>query len=164
MATAEVKIDRGEFTNEPFTDFSKPENRSAMLAALAKVKSDLGKEYPQIIGSERIITPEKTKSTNPSHPEEVVGVFQQATVEMANRAVEVANAAFASWNRTPAGERVEVLFRTVDLLRRHKFELAALMCYEVGKNWAEADADIAETIDFCEFYGREMLRLAGPQP
>jgi 1-pyrroline-5-carboxylate dehydrogenase len=164
MATAEVRIDRGEFTNEPFTDFSKPENRSAMLAALAKVKSEFGKEYPQIIGSERIITPEKTKSTNPSHPEEVVGVFQQATVEMANRAIQVANAAFASWSRTPAGERVEVLFRTVDLLRRHKFELSALMCYEVGKNWAEADGDIAETIDFCEFYGREMLRLAGPQP
>jgi 1-pyrroline-5-carboxylate dehydrogenase len=164
MATAEIKIKRGEFSNEPFTDFARPENRSAMLAALGKVKSQFGKEYPLVIGSERITTPEKTKSTNPSHPGEVVGVFQHATVELANRAVEAANHAFESWKRTPAAERVEVLFRTADLLRRHKLELAALMCYEVGKNWAEADADVAETIDFCEFYGREMLRLAGPQP
>jgi 1-pyrroline-5-carboxylate dehydrogenase len=38
------------------------------------------------------------------------------------------------------------------------------MVYEVGKSWAEADGDVAETIDFLEFYGREALRLAEPQP
>jgi 1-pyrroline-5-carboxylate dehydrogenase len=164
MATAEVKVTRGEFTNEPFTDFSKPENRAAMLAALAKVKSEFGREYPLIIGGEKITTPEKTQSTNPSHPEQVVGIFQKASVEHGNRAVEEANKAFETWKRVPAAERVELLFRTADLLRKHKLEMAAWMCYEVGKNWAEADGDVAETIDFCEFYGREMLRLAGPQP
>ena len=164
MATAEVKVTRGEFTNEPFTDFSKPENRAAMQAALAKVKSEFGREYPLIIGGEHITTPEKTHSTNPSHPGEVVGIFQKASVELGNRAVEEANKAFETWKRVPAAERVELVFRTADLLRQHKLEMAAWMCYEVGKNWAEADGDIAETIDFCEFYGREMLRLAGPQP
>jgi 1-pyrroline-5-carboxylate dehydrogenase len=164
MATAEVKVQRGEFTNEPFTDFIKPENRTAMLAALAKVKSEFGREYPLVIGGERITTTEKTQSTNPSRPDEVVGIFQKATVEHGNRAVEEANKAFETWKRVPAEERVELLFRTADLLREHKLEMAAWICYEVGKSWAEADGDIAETIDFCEFYGREMLRLAGPQP
>jgi 1-pyrroline-5-carboxylate dehydrogenase len=42
--------------------------------------------------------------------------------------------------------------------------MAAWMVFEVGKSWAEADADVAEAIDFCDFYGSEMLRLAGPQP
>src|SRR5713101_950168 len=164
MATAEVTVRRGEFTNEPFTDFSKPENRAAMQAALAKVKSEFGREYPLIIGGEKITTPEKTRSTNPSHPDQVVGIFQKASVEQGNRAVEEANKAFESWKRVPAAERVELVWSLADLLRQHKLEMAAWMVYEVGKNCADADGEIAETIDFCEFYGREMQRLAGPQP
>src|SRR5207245_2403581 len=71
--------------------------------------------------------------------------------------------AFDSWKRVPTERRAECLFRAAKILRERKFEISALMCYEVGKTWPEADADTAETIDFCEFYGREMLRLAGPQ-
>ncbi len=164
MVTAEVMLKRGEFTNEPLTDFSKPENRVGMEAALKKVAGELGREYPLIIGGEKIHTPEKIRSINPSHPEQVVGIFQKATVELANRAVEEADRAFNSWKRVPAEERVAVLFRAGELLRRRKFEFCAWLTYEIGKTWPEADADIAETIDFCEFYGREMLRLSGPQP
>jgi 1-pyrroline-5-carboxylate dehydrogenase len=164
MATAEVKPQRGEFTNEPFVDFSKPENRQAMEAALKKVAGELGREYPLIIGGQRITTQDKLYSYNPSRPKEVVGVFQKATAELAARAVEEAHRAFDRWKRVPAEERAACLFRAADILRQRKFEMAAWVSYEVGKTWPEADADIAETIDFCEFYGREMLRLAGPQP
>ncbi|MFQ5817581.1 MAG: L-glutamate gamma-semialdehyde dehydrogenase [Terriglobia bacterium] len=163
MATAAVKFARGKFVNEPFTDFSKPENRQAMEAALAKVRGELGREYPLILGGKKIQTREKIRSTNPSHPDQVVGVFQKGTPELAHGAVEAASRAFESWKRVPAAQRVECLFRTRDILRRRKLELAAWVCYEVGKTWPEADGDLAETIDFCEFYGREMLRLAGPQ-
>src|SRR5713226_3953854 len=162
MVTAEVKIQRGEFTNEPFVDFSKPENRKAMEDALKKVAGELGREYPLYIAGEKLTTPEKTRSTNPSHPEQVVGIFQKATIELGHRAVEEAHRAFERWKRVPAEQRAECLFRAADILRRRKFEMSAWICYEVGKSWAEADADTAETIDFCEFYGREMLRLAGP--
>src|SRR5207302_1375002 len=82
---------------------------------------------------------------------------------MAKQAVEAANKYFDTWKKVPAQERVKCLFRTAQIVRERRFELAALVCYEVGKSWVEADADIAETIDFCEFYGREMLRLAEPQ-
>jgi 1-pyrroline-5-carboxylate dehydrogenase len=153
-----------EFRNEPPTDFSNPANAAAMERALAEVKTQFGRTYPLIIGGERITTAETIASRNPANPSEVVGYVASATVELANRAIEVANETFTSWRKVPAEQRADYLFKAAAEMRRRKFELAAWMVYEVSKSWVEADADIAEAIDFCEFYGREMLRLAGPQP
>jgi 1-pyrroline-5-carboxylate dehydrogenase len=163
MATAEAKLRPTEFTNEPFVDFSQPENQKSMQAALAKAASEFGREYPMYIAGQKVFTTEKMMSTNPSRPSQVIGVFQKAGADQAAQAVEAAYAAFASWKRVPAEQRAEIIFRAAQLFRERKFELSALICYEVGKSWVEADADSAETIDFCEFYAREMLRLAGPQ-
>ena len=163
MATAETTLRVGEFVNEPFVDFSKPENRAAMEAALAKVATEFGREYPMYIGGEKVYTTAKMTSTNPSHPSQVIGVFQAANAAHANAAVLAATKAFEAWKRVPAEQRVECLFRAARIIRERKFEISALICYEVGKSWAEADGDTAETIDFLEYYGREMLRLAGPQ-
>src|SRR5467141_2971907 len=163
MATAEAKLHVAEFTNEPFIDFSNAENRKKMEAALAKVKAEFGHEYPMWIAGQKVITTGKKKSTNPSRPSEVIGVFQDASKEQAAQAVEAANKYFDVWKKVPAETRAKCLFRAAQIVRERKFELNALVCYEVGKTWIEADADIAETVDFCEFYGREMLRLAEPQ-
>jgi 1-pyrroline-5-carboxylate dehydrogenase len=157
-------VERGAFQNEPFIDFSKPENRKRMEDALVKVRGQFGKEYPLTIGGEKVYTLEKLESTNPSKPTEVLAVFQKATVDMAKQAVEAAHKAFERWKRVPAEERVAKVFRVADILRERRFELMAWLTFEIGKTWPEADADIAELIDFCEFYGREELRLAGPQP
>ena len=164
--TTEVRIREAvaEFRNEPFTDFSKPDNRTAMQEAIESVRSRLGRQYDILIGGERIRTPEKFRSYNPSRKSEVIGVFQKGTPELATKAVEAAFEQFQRWERVPATERADILFRTTSLLRQRKFEMAAWMVFEVGKNWAEADADVAEAIDFCDFYAREMLRLGGPQP
>ena len=162
MATADAKLRVSEFTNEPFVDFSKPENRAAMDAALKKVAGELGKEYPMWIAGKPVITTAKIASTNPSHPKQVIGVFQSASAEQAADAIESANKAFGSWKKVPVERRVEIMFRAAQIIRERKFEISALICYEVGKSWVEADADTAETIDFLEYYGREMLRLAGP--
>src|SRR5258705_2389179 len=134
-----------------------------MEAALKKVAAVFGREYPMYIAGQKVTTTEKMKSTNPSRPAQVIGVFQKASTEQANHAVEAAHKYFATWKRTSAQERANYIFRAAQIIRERKFELAALVCYEVGKTWPEADADIAETIDFLEFYGREMLRLAEPQ-
>src|ERR1700688_1342356 len=163
MATAETNPQASEFVNEPFIDFSRPENRKRMEDALAKVAGEFGREYPMYIGGQKVITTDKKTSTNPSHPSQVIGVFQAASVEQANQAVEAAAKAFESWKRVPAEQRVQCLFRAAQILRERKYEINALIVYEAGKTWPEADADTAETIDFLEFYGREMLRLAGPQ-
>src|SRR6267143_1362883 len=153
-----------EFRNEPLTDFSKEENARAMRAALEKVKSELGREYPLVIGGERIETAAKLDSINPANRTQVVGRFQKATKELANKAVESAYDAFQTWKNTSPEERAELLFRIAGILRERKHELSAWMIHEVAKTWAEADGDTAEAIDFLEFYGREMLRYAGDQP
>ncbi|HEY6802666.1 MAG TPA: L-glutamate gamma-semialdehyde dehydrogenase [Pyrinomonadaceae bacterium] len=153
-----------EFRNEPFTDFTIEENAQTMRAALEKVKSELGREYPLVIGGERITTDGKLDSINPANRTEVVGRFNKATKELATRAVDTAYETFKTWRNTPTKERADWLFRVAATLRERKHEMSAWMIYEVAKTWPEADGDTAEAIDFCEFYAREMLRYGGDQP
>jgi 1-pyrroline-5-carboxylate dehydrogenase len=153
-----------EFRNEPLTDFTKEENAQAMRAAIEKVRTELGEEYPLVIGGEQIRTEAKLDSINPAQRTQVVGKFQKATTELANRAVETAYETFQTWRNTPPEERAQLLFRVAELIRSRKHEMSAWMIHEVAKSWPEADGDTAEAIDFLEFYGREMLRYAGPQP
>jgi len=153
-----------EFRNEPFTDFSKEENAQAMRAAIAKVKNQLGRDYPLVIGRERITTGDKMESRNPANRTQVVGSFHKATKELANRAVDTAFETFQSWKNTPAEDRANLLFRTAAILRQRKHEMSAWMIHEVAKTWPEADGDTAEAIDFLEFYGREILRYSSGQP
>jgi 1-pyrroline-5-carboxylate dehydrogenase len=143
-----------EFRNEPLLDFTRDENRKRQAEGLERVRRQLGREYDLVIGGKRLKSPEKFKSINPSNTREVIGVFEGATREQAAE----------SWKRVPAEERAGVLFRTAELLRQRRFESNAWLILEVGKSWPEADADTAEAIDFCEFYGREALRYAAPQP
>jgi len=155
-----LRIPTTPFKNEPLTDFSNAENARGMRAALSKVRAELGREYDMVIGKRLIKTQDKIKSINPARPSEVIGVFQSADREHVEPAIRAAAEAFESWKRTTAEERASLLHTTAGMLRERKFEFSAWMVYEVGKNWAEADADIAETIDFAEFYAREALRLA----
>ena len=152
------------FKNAPLTDFSRPENRQAQIEALEQVKSELGQTHPLIIGGQKIYNEATFASINPANPEQVIGYFTSATVEQANTAVAEAEKAFQSWKRVPAAQRVAYVFAAAELLRQRRFYFNAWMVYETSKSWPEADGDIAEAIDFLEFYGREMLRLADEQP
>jgi 1-pyrroline-5-carboxylate dehydrogenase len=147
------------FVNEPFVDFSKPENKRLMEEALSDVQEKLGREYDIIIGGKHIKTEGKILSFNPAHPAQVIGVHQRAVAEHVEPAMQAAQAAFVTWSKTPVAERAALLFRAASLIRERSFEFCAWLTLEVGKNWAEADADVGETIDFLEFYGREALRL-----
>ncbi len=152
---------RGTFHNEPFIDFRDSENVHAMQAALTRVGDMLGHEYELVIGGERSRTADKIESLNPARPAQIVGVHQKAGLEHAERAMRAALEAFATWQFVTVEERAALLLQTAELIRKRKFEFCAWLTYEVGKNWVEADADVAETIDFLEFYAREALRLAG---
>jgi 1-pyrroline-5-carboxylate dehydrogenase len=163
MADVANREGRGEFANEALTDFSIAGNRAAFDAALAKVRGELGREYPLWIGGTAVETAEKLKSLDPSKPSRVVGIFSKATVELARRAVEEAAREFEAWKRVASGARAEIIFRASALLRERKFEFEAWLTFETGKTAPEADADVAELIDFCDYYAREMLRLSGPQ-
>jgi len=152
------------FQNEPILDYSRVENQRKMERALARVKKQLGWEYPLVIGGKNVRTGEKLRSLNPADPDQVIGVFNKADINKADQAMKAALKAFETWRFTPARERANVLFKAARIMRRRRFELNAWMVLEVGKNYTEADADVAETIDFLEFYGREMLRYTAKQP
>lgn len=153
-----------KFRNEPYTDWSKAVNRKKQEQVIAELEAQVGKEYPNIIGSERVISKERFNSLNPSNPEQVVGVFQKGTSEDAVRALEEAVKTFEEWRWVPPAKRANYLFKAAKVMRKRRFELNAAEILEVGKTLPEADADVAEAIDFCEFYGREMLRYAQHKP
>jgi 1-pyrroline-5-carboxylate dehydrogenase len=154
----------GEFKNEPLADFSRPEIRERQLAALATVRSQLGRTYDLVIGGKRQKAQATFASTNPAKPDEVIGVFQRASRDQAQQAIEAAAQAFSSWSRVPAAKRSDLLFQAARKLRERRFEFNAWMILEVGKTFREADADTAEAIDFLDFYARENLRYAADQP
>ena len=153
-----------EFRNEPLTDFSRPEAKLAMEKALELVAKDFNKTYDLIIGSKRVKTRDTFQSFNPSEKTEAVGTFAKAGAAEATRAIEAAWKTFQTWRFAPVEERAAILFRAATIMRRRKMEMSATMVYETSKNWVEADADVAETTDFLEFYAREALRYAGRQP
>lgn len=151
------------FSNEPLTDFSLKENREKQEKAIQEVLQQKGSHYPLILGGKRVETKETFPSLNPS-TQEVLGHFAKAQENEAEMAVQEALKAFETWRWFSAKERACFLFKVASLLRKYRFHMNAWMILEVGKNWIEADADTAEAIDFCEFYGREMIRYAEHQP
>ena len=170
MATVEapprlqVRLHPGPFVNEQPVDFAREENARKMRSAIEKVRGQLGREYDLIIGGKRVKTGEKIRSLNPAKPSQIVGVHQKAGKEHVEPTMKAALKAFESWSRTSVEERASLVYRVGDLLRERKFEFMAWLVFEVSKNWAEADGDIAETIDFCELYAREALRLSKAAP
>ena len=153
-----------EFKVTPFTDFSKEENIKKVEQAITHVESKLGQEYSLVIGGKRFKCPDQFFSHNPSQPEQVIGIFQKGTPEMAEKAINVALETFKTWKNIPAEKRAEYCFKIAEKMRERKSELTAWMILEVGKSWVEADADVAEAIDLVDFYGREVLRYAEPHP
>ncbi len=162
MSTTAERI--APFSNEPIKLYTDPADVASMQAALASVKAGFGKNYPLLVDGERIFTDKTIPSLNPSNPSDVVGDISSASLEQANRAIEIAHERFGTWKNTTAEERAAFLFKAAELTRERRYHFNALMVYEVGKSWVEADADTAEAIDFMEFYAREALRYAGKQP
>ncbi|MHB1682720.1 MAG: L-glutamate gamma-semialdehyde dehydrogenase [Bacilli bacterium] len=153
-----------EFANEALSDFSRGPERDKMKGALTHVRGQLGKYYGLIIGGQHVTTEAKIVSHDPSELKQIVGYVAKADQHQAEAAMQAALHAFDTWKRTSADVRARYFFKAAAAMRRRKHEFSAWMCYEAGKTWAEADADVAEAIDFMEFYAREMMRLSDRQP
>lgn len=153
-----------DFRNEPYTDFSLFENAEKMRAALSAVRAEFGKEYDIRIGEARHRTGALLSSLNPSRPSETVGLHHKATPELARLAIESADRFFPQWAATPVSERAAMLRRAASILRRRKMEFDAWLVYEAGKTWPEAEADVSEAIDFCDYYALLAERMANPEP
>src|SRR5580704_8081012 len=165
MTTAEKpRTEISAFKNEVVKDFKDPADAAAMEAALVRLAQRLGADYPLVIGGRRVETSRRIRSLNPANPQEVVGSVSSASKAEATQAIDAAAKAFESWKHLTLSQRAEYLFDAAELLRRRRFDYDALLVYEVGKSWVEADGDIAESIDFLEFYAREALRYGQEQP
>jgi RHH-type proline utilization regulon transcriptional repressor/proline dehydrogenase/delta 1-pyrroline-5-carboxylate dehydrogenase len=149
------------FRNEPPLDFAKAENRQAMQTALAEIESRLGQYYPLVIDGVAVDATERMPSLNPSHHRQVVGQVAAGTDWHARAAVSAAREAFSAWAALEVKERAGYLRRAADAMRRRRCELAAWEVYECGKQWREADADVCEAIDFCEYYALCAEELQG---
>jgi RHH-type proline utilization regulon transcriptional repressor/proline dehydrogenase/delta 1-pyrroline-5-carboxylate dehydrogenase len=147
------------FRNEPLADFSRAESRESMQQALAEAVTRFDRTYSLIIDGHEVVTGNWLESHNPSNWKQTVGKVALARKADAEAAVTAAAKAFPVWRDTPAAERADFLVRSAAIMRQRRFELAAWQVYECGKPWREADADVAEAIDFCEYYAREMRRL-----
>ncbi len=150
------------FSNEPLADFTIGETRTAFRNALMEVGNRMGESYPAVIGRKEYREGEPIVSVNPARPQEVVGTVNGITRELADHAISAARKAQEEWSHCAPEDRAKVLFRAAGLARKRRAELAAWQVREVGKSWAEADADVAEAIDYLEYYGREMIRLCKP--
>src|SRR4051794_3578019 len=153
-----------QFVNELYADFSQPEVSERAKAALGKVRLELGKEYDLLIAGEGRRSTAKLKSVNPANPSEVVGVHQKGSEDDAREAIETAATYFPTWAAVPMEDRVRMLVRAANILRERKFEFDAWLVVEAGKTWPEAEGEVAEAIDFCEYYARQALKLANPEP
>src|SRR5699024_994604 len=147
------------YQHEPFTDFTLEKNRAEVYAGLQKVRSQADKEYDLLIDGEKISTDHKLTTYNPGNKEEIIGKVSKANQELAEQAVQAADQAFQTWRYTDAIDRANILLRAAAIVRKRKGEFTAYLIKEAGKPWKEADADVAEGIDFMEYYARQMIEL-----
>ncbi|MEN8041273.1 MAG: L-glutamate gamma-semialdehyde dehydrogenase [Actinomycetota bacterium] len=152
------------YHSEPYTDFAQPAAKDAYEAALASVTSMIGERSMLVIGGERIDTKASIDSVNPSNPGQVVGSSASAGTEHVEAAIDAAWDAFPAWSSRTAEERAGMIHRVGDIIAERRYEFAAWQTLEAGKNWAEAEADVAEAIDFCRYYAHQALRMSEPIP
>ncbi|HEY7000976.1 MAG TPA: L-glutamate gamma-semialdehyde dehydrogenase [Candidatus Udaeobacter sp.] len=164
MTTTTPKAQPGApYENAPLTNFALPEKQEKMRAALREQRKQFGRKAPLTINGEKIWTDKMFSSVNPSQPDQIVGYAAEADIPEAERAIAAARAAFEKWRGTSVEERCQLLERAAKILERRRFELSALEVFEVGKPWAQADGDIAEAIDFCTYYARQMRLMGRPR-
>src|SRR5690606_24045534 len=152
------------YVPEPFADFGDATILASFKRNLDLVRDRLGRDYPLLIGGEPIETGSWLESTDPCLPKRLVGRAAMGSAKHVEQAFDAAEEAFGSWSRLPMEHRARTLVKLAAEMRRRREELAAWLVFEASKNYLEAIADVAEAIDFCEYYARESLPLAEPAP
>lgn len=152
------------YKNEPFADYSDPDTLAEFKATLKKVEGQLGQDYGLVIGGKQVVTGDWLESYDPSRADRLVGRAAKGKAEHIEQAFKAAEEAYESWSRLPMEHRARALMRLSAIMRRRRVELAAWLVYEASKNYLEAIADVAEAIDFCEYYARMAMPLAEPIP
>ncbi len=120
-------------------------------AALAKVKSELGKDIPMLIDGRDVFADDKFENRFPADTEVLLGTFQKGNAGHANAALAAARKAAHGWAHTPWQERVALLRKAAEIMDRRTFEMGVVLSLEVGKNRMEGLGDVAETADLIRY-------------
>lgn len=148
--------EQAAYFNLPPIDFSRDEEQSAFDAALRGVRARL--PCAHLLDGPAAA---RYLARNPAAPDEVLGSVELGDTAYAEGVLAKAEAAFPAWRDTPPRERAEALRRAAGILAARRRELAALELLSAAKNRREADADVAEAIDYLHYYADEAERLAG---
>jgi RHH-type proline utilization regulon transcriptional repressor/proline dehydrogenase/delta 1-pyrroline-5-carboxylate dehydrogenase len=148
------------FKNEPLMELREAGVRDSLTDALHALDRELPITVPVLVGHERKEEP-GFHSTDPSRSNRVVAVAASATESDVERAIEAAESASTEWGAHTPEARAEVLVGAANLMRADRLRLAALAVRECAKPWPEADADVAEAIDFLDYYARQAVALSG---
>lgn len=151
------------FQNEPVHRFTSTAERQGFAERIEEIRKQLGQHYPLIIDGQEVSTNQTIVSINPSCPSEVIGEVASAGEQEAAAALVAAETAFESWSAMTMETRAGYLRKAAAALRTERDHFSAWLILEAGKPWAEADADVAEAIDFLEYYADEAEALGRPR-
>jgi len=158
------------------TDFTDTAAQRAFAEAVTKVRAALPLSVPVVVngksrGGTTGVPPVRKQHgqdaratsgdgaagerVSPNDARTLVARVARASVAEADSAAEAAYRGWPAWRDRSLRERGVLLDRLAGELERDRHELAALEVWEAGKPWREADADVAEAIDFCRYYARQ---------
>ena len=139
------------------TMFNPPEElHKGFDKAVAKLKTNLGREYGMIIDGKDVFAEQKFEDRSPVNTDWVLATLQKGNATHANMAIEAARKAFPDWSRTPWKKRVQLVRKACSIIEKRIFELGAAMALEVGKNRMESLGDVQETADLM-YYSAQMV-------
>ncbi len=150
------------FINASLLDFCEEQVRDTFVAAIARMEQQLPYEVPVEVNGTATMMEDRKLHVSPNDPTVKATLVSQASVSYVNDALQTARMAFPGWRDGTLRKRAELLEKLALRLEENRFYLAALQTHEVGKPWREADADVAEAIDFCRYYARQSLMELGP--
>jgi 1-pyrroline-5-carboxylate dehydrogenase len=133
----------------------------AFEAALPRVERQFGRSHPMFIGGRAVTGAGEFDDRSPIDTRVLLGRFQKGTRDHVREAVAAARAAYADWSRRPWEERVTLVRRALDELRRREWDIAALIGYEAGKSRLEAVGEVEEVAEFFSYYCDQMEKYEG---
>src|SRR5437867_6560595 len=161
MATTETKA--AKITYATMTADRMEDLHRELDGAIDRVKGRFGKSYPMMIGGREVRASSEFDDRSPIDTRILLGRFQSGSREQAREAVAAAKTAFPAWSAKPWRERVALVRKIADGIRARRWELAALMGYEAGKNRLECVGDVEESADLIEYYCEQIEKHDGFQ-
>ncbi len=124
----------------------------ALDEAVAHAPQTFGREHFLHINGEPVKADIQFEDRSPIDTSILLGRFQQGTKDHVRAAVAAARAAYPAWAALPWQQRLAYVRRIADAIRNHRWDLSALMGYEVGKNRLECVGDVEESADLIAYY------------